>query len=331
MKKQRKKKLIAAVIVAFVSLLIFGYIKFFNGTFIYISTGFGKDGLLKTGNKKASVMEADILLSDAKSEYEDLFGTDIWNQSVGDVKFDEYVKEQVKAKLERVYCMNVLADKKGVVLSRNHKTAVSDAAEEYYNSLSDEKRNEFNITKEKLVNMFTSFAIADTLYNDLTDNLDIEVSYDEARVITVQYICADTLEDIKKAQERLDNKEIFYVVAKDYNGEEYERECRRGELDENFENAAYNLKSGEVSDIVESDGRYYIIKCNSDNDKSKTEANKTAILEKRKLEAFNSEFESFEAKQYVEFNNKAWNEIKLTSIGNINVKFEEVFNSHLKQ
>ena len=34
---------------------------------------------------------------------------------------------------------------------------------------------------------------------------------------------------------------------------------------------------------------------------------------------------------YVEFNNKAWNEIKLTSIGNINVKFEEVFNSHLKQ
>lgn len=94
MKKQRKKKLIAAVIVAFVSLLIFGYIKFFNGTFIYISTGFGKDGLLKTGNKKASVMEADILLSDAKSEYEDLFGTDIWNQSVGDVKFDEYVKNR---------------------------------------------------------------------------------------------------------------------------------------------------------------------------------------------------------------------------------------------
>ena len=33
-------------------------------------------------------MEADILLADAKSEYEDLFGTDIWNQSVGDVKFD---------------------------------------------------------------------------------------------------------------------------------------------------------------------------------------------------------------------------------------------------
>ena len=141
----------------------------------------------KTGNKKASVMEADILLSDAKSEYEDLFGTDIWNQSVGDVKFDEYVKEQVKAKLERVYCMNVLADKKGVVLSRNQKTAVSDAAEEYYNSLSDEKRNEFNITKEKLVNMFTSFAIADTLYNDLTDIIKEYKGIDEFNSVELFY------------------------------------------------------------------------------------------------------------------------------------------------
>ena len=130
------------------------------------------------------------------------------------MKFDEYVKEQVKAKLERVYCMNVLADKKGVVLSRNQKTAVSDAAEEYYTSLSDEKRNEFNITKEKLVNMFTSFAIADTLYNDLTDNLDIEVSYDEARVITVQYICADTLEDIKKHRKDLIIKKFSMLLQK---------------------------------------------------------------------------------------------------------------------
>lgn len=67
------------------------------------------------------------------------------------MKFDEYVKEQVKAKLERVYCMNVLADKKGVVLSRNQKTAVSDAAEEYYNSLSDEKGMNLILQKKNLL------------------------------------------------------------------------------------------------------------------------------------------------------------------------------------
>lgn len=62
--------------------------------------------------------------------------------------------------------------------------------------------------------MFTSFAIADTLYNDLTDNLDIEVSYDEARVITVQYICADTLEDIKKHRKDLIIKKFSMLLQK---------------------------------------------------------------------------------------------------------------------
>lgn len=44
-----------------------------------------------------------------------------------------------------------------------------------------------------------------------------------------------------------------------------------------------------MSSIVESAGRYYIIRCTSDNDKAKTEVNKSAILEKRKLEQFNTD------------------------------------------
>lgn len=322
-------KLIALLVTAAAALLIFLYIRFFNGTLIYISTGFGKDDLFKTGNTTASLMEAKILLSDAKTEYEELFGSDIWQQSVGDVGFDDFVKDQVKTKLERVYCMNLMAEEKGVVLSRSSRDAVEDAADEYYGSLTDEQIDEFNITREKLVNMFTRFAVAEALYNDMTEGLDVEVSYDEARVITIQYICADTMEHIQEAKKRLDNNEIFYVVARDYNPDEYERECRRGELDESFEEAAYNLASGEVSGIVEAGGKYYIIKCTSDNDKSKTEANRTAVLEKRKLEAFNEEFEPFEAKQFVEFNSKAWNKIKTSSMGKISVKFEEIYNSYL--
>ena len=329
MRKQRKMRLIALLITAVAALLIFGYIRFFNGKLIYISTGFGKDDLFKTGNYTATLMEAKILLSDAKTEYEALFGSDIWQQSIGDVSFDDFVKDQVKTKLERVYCMNAMADKNGVVLSRSQRDAVEDAADEYYSSLTEAQIKELNVTKEKLVNMFTRFAVAQTLYNDMTESMDIEVSYDEARVITIQYICADTMEDIEAAKKRLDNNEIFYVVARDYNPDEYERECRRGELDESFEEAAYNLASGEVSGIIEAGGKYYIIKCSSDNDKSKTEANRTAILERRMLEAFNQEFEPFEAKQFVEFNSKKWNKIKTSSVGTISVKFEEIYNSYL--
>ena len=56
-------------------------------------------------------------------------------------------------------------------------------------------------------------------------------------------------------------------------------------MDSAFEKAAFDLATGEMSKVVEAEGRYYIIRCTSDNDKAKTEVNKSAILEKRKLEA----------------------------------------------
>lgn len=71
-------------------------------------------------------------------------------------------------------------------------------------------------------------------------------------------------------KERLDNGESFYSVAKDFGGEEEsETECKRGEMEQAFETAAFNLKTGETSSIVEAGGKYYIIRCTSDNEKSK--------------------------------------------------------------
>lgn len=63
-------------------------------------------------------------------------------------------------------------------------------------------------------------------------------------------------------------------------------------MDSAFEKAAFDLATGEMSKVVEAEGRYYIIRCTSDNDKAKTEVNKSAILEKRKLEKFNEDFEN---------------------------------------
>ncbi len=319
------------VLAAIVLVCLFAcvYIRYANGSIVYISTGFKKDELFKIENTAADMTEAKILLSDARSEYEALFGSGIWEQTIDGVSFDDYVKEQVKTKLIRVYCMNIMAQEKGVVLSRSEKEAVDSAAAAYWESLPDAQRQE-GITEEKIGHMFTEFAVANALYRDMTEQNQAEISADEARVITIQYICADSREDIEAAQERLDNREIFYVVAKEYNGEQYECELRRGEMDEAFEQAAFELKTGETSGIVEAGGRFYIIKCSSDNEKSKTDANKADIIEKNKLAAFNADFEPYEASRFVEFNNSAWKTVKLSSCTQFDANFEEIYNQYIK-
>lgn len=50
--KRGKKRIIGLVIFAVAVALIAGYIKFFNGTFLYISTGLKDDVVLKAGIQK---------------------------------------------------------------------------------------------------------------------------------------------------------------------------------------------------------------------------------------------------------------------------------------
>ena len=258
-----------------------------------------------------------------------MFGSSIWKENVGDADFESYIKDQIKSKLMRVKAMNAKAKEKGVVLGRDEKDSVSKAVDAYYNGLSETQISNTGITKKKLSDMFTEFAIAKKLYSDITSEMDIEVSADEARVIDIQYIVSDSEEEINKAYNLVNSGSSFFAVAKECNADgQYEYELKRGEMDSIFEKAAFDLATGEMSKVVKAEGRYYIIRCTSDNDKAKTEVNKTAILEKRKLEKFNADFEKYEAGLYMEFNNNAWKKLSIRDGYTLDSCFEDIFNTY---
>ena len=108
--KRRKKTFIILAVILVVVLLVAGYIKFFNGRLIYFTTGMKSGELIKTAGQKITyTCEADILMSDVKKEYEEMFGSNIWREKIGDADFESYIKDQIKSKLMRVKAMNVKA------------------------------------------------------------------------------------------------------------------------------------------------------------------------------------------------------------------------------
>ena len=289
--KRITKNILCVSVVILIAALFAVYIRFFNGSFIYISTGLGKNTILNAKNQKTSMYQADILMSDARKEYEDVFGSDIWNQNIDGVSFEDYAKDQIKTKLIRLRCMNIFAQQNGVVLSRSQKEDVVKAANEYMSKLSDSQKSTLGLTQDKAEKMFTEFAIAKTLYEDFTSSVDDEISADDARVINIQYIVCDNESDINEAKELVDSGEVFYSVVSKYNGSnDYE--------------------------------------CISDNEKSKTEANKISIVDEKKLEHFNDKFENFETSVYVEFNNKIWKQKKMASAQILDVDFESIFEKY---
>ena len=110
--KRTKKRIVTFLIIAIAIAAVFVFIKFFNGNGIYISTGMGKDVLAKVDGQKTYTMDAAVLMSDARSQYEEMFTSSIWSQQIDGKTFEEYVKDQIRVKLIRVRCMNAMLRKR---------------------------------------------------------------------------------------------------------------------------------------------------------------------------------------------------------------------------
>lgn len=298
------------LIVAIIAVVIFLKTAVGNKS-IYISTGFDKNIMIKVDQTETTKVEVLVDMSDMIGEYESLFGEDIINDEIAGMPFGDYVKSQVKSKLTRIKCMNQVALSRGIVLSNQEEQNIGKAATEYLASIDSKSVKAYGITEDMLKEIFRSRLMADKLYSDMTYEVDTEISEDEARVMTIQYIKTDTQEAAISVKSRLDAGESFASLVKENNAYEYTYELRRGEMQEAFEEAAYNLVTGETSGVVETTDGYYIIMCINEYDKVKTAANKEKMIEESRLKRFNELFEPYEAALYAEYNEKMWDELSV--------------------
>ena len=303
---------------------------FFNGNGVYFTFGMPSETALKADGESATVMAAKILLSDEKTKLLDVSDDKILPASVNGEAVEDYIKNNVKSRLSRVAALNAMAKKKGVVLSHVQKEEVKNAASVYYQELSDDQRERLEVSKDKLSDMFRQFKVAEEMKNYILSDDSVEVSTDEARVISILYICNESEEEARKALDELNSGTPFYDVAAKYNSDEsYTAELKRGETEEGFENVAFNLKSGELSNVVASDGRFYIIKCSSDNEQSKTDANKEYLLAKKRNEEFERLFLPYENSTYIEMNNSQWDKMNINDIPEVNILFDEIYRQNI--
>ena len=103
----------------------------------------------------------------------------------------------------------------------------------------------------------------------------------------------------------------------------------KGELEEAYETAAFNLGNDEVSNIVETSEGYVIIKCLSTFNREETEANKIKIVDERKREVFGSQYDTFVSSLTKELNQKLWDSITLVSDDNVTTSnFSDVYSKY---
>ena len=335
--RNRMKKL--AAVCAILSVVTLVACNGRDGTRVVFTTGFGKDEVFRIEDESCRKDEIMVYLTTIQNQYESVYGEEIWNTSLDGVTLEENVKETVLARIAQVKTMYLLAVEKGVELDERETALVEKAAEEYFASLSDEEIKLLGVKEETVRKLYTEYALAEKVYAVLIQDINPEISDDEARTIKVQHILLRTY-TLDGAGKRVPfsegAKQAVYekaceireqAVSGEYEFTElisrYSEDSTgtysfgKGEMDESFEAAAFLLETNEISQVVESESGYHIIKCLNTFDREETDANKIKIVEERRREAFGMEYDAFVETLAKNLNQSLWDEIELIHDENV--------------
>lgn len=325
-----------------------------DGVRVVFTTGFGRDEVFTIGDESCHRNEIMVYLTTVQNQYESVYGEEIWNTELEGVTLEENVKETVLARIAQIKTMYLLAKEKEVTLDEEEQGKVKSAAEEYFSSLNDTEKEELGVTESTIEKMYTEYALADKVYREIIKDINPEISDDEARIIKVQHIFFSTTmrdgsgkrvdyterekksvyEEACRVRElAADGEHGFEDLASQYSDDSsITLSFGKGEMEEAFEEAAFNLETDEVSEVIEGETGYHIIKCISTFDRDETDANKLTIVEQRKDEVFGQEYDSFVNTLVRNLNEKLWDEIVLIHNDEVTTEnFFEVYGRYFEE
>ncbi len=319
---------------AFFGLTVFGLTACGGeGARVVFTTDFGDDEVFRIANINCTQAEIMVYLTTMQNRYESVYGPEVWNVAKDDVTLEENVKETALARIAQIKTMCLLAEREGVELDGEELRLVDQAAAEYFRSLNETEIRLMGVEEETIRQLYAEYALANRVYEYIIQDINPEISDDEARTITVQHILLRTWTtdgsgarvaygpDVKesvyeKACEirdmAVDGEHDFLDLASRYSEDTtITYSFGKGEIEATFEETAFSLETGEVSQVIETESGYHIIKCINTFDREQTELSKLEIVEERRREVFGEKYDAFVDTLVRQLNTELWNKITL--------------------
>ncbi len=215
-----------------------------------------------------------------RNSYEQQYGKDVWDKDIEGKKLIDVVKEQVIEKMILDRLVLEQAAEQGIEVSREEIEEEIQSIKGYFEG--EEKFLEFlntqNLSEEKLKEQVKKdliiYRYKEKIVEDVTvSEEDIKNYYDnnikefKEDQVKASHILLDTEEDAQEVLEKIENGEDFSKLAEEYSVDPNAKSTKGdlgyfgyGQMVQPFEEAAFALEVGEVSDIVKTQFGYHIIK-----------------------------------------------------------------------
>jgi len=295
---------------------------------------FGKE-VVSVGNKKVLYSETMAYFKSFQVQMEAQYGSEIWGYDFGGGQtFEELAKQDI---MNMIVQNKIISDKAGsfnVSISEDEEAEIKEYTTKFLAGITDEDKATYGITEEIVTNILKDDLLKQKVYEAATLDVDTEVSDEEAKQVTIQHLLIKTqktneegktvdftekekAEARKKAENLLKEAketEDFYKLAEaNTDDSSVEYTFGKGEMVKPFEEAAFAMKQGEVSDIVETDYGFHILYCVSDFDEDATQEQKEQIISERQSDVFQKLYEEWNKEANVKVNDELWGSITFIS------------------
>lgn len=253
-----------------------------------------------------------IVVATERNRYQQIYTDQLWNVTLDNgMTFQIYLLDQVQTFLQNMKTMSLLAKDQDISLTGAEKDQIRRLSETYYEGLTQDDIAYMGINLDDVITLYQEYCLANKVVNELTRELNLEVSDSEAKVIAVQQIVLNDRDTANQVYTRVSEEgSNFGAIAAETSMEpRIDRQLGRGAEDTALENAAFSLSTGQISPVVQSEDRFYIFKCTSDYDEKATAERKAQIYAERKNQVFRQIYSQFQLDNKITFSDDMWQTI----------------------
>ncbi len=290
----------------------------------------------ETGVKYSEVRNYCYLL---KRQYENTYGRGLWDFDIGkNFTIGDEARQEIVNLITQLKVIKKTAEEEKIALTVDETDEAVQQAEQIMDGATKRDKKKYCLNLQGMTELYEDNMLAEKMFYISTDDADTTVSDDEARQADIQYI-----EIITKGVDRNGNNIDMNARARQ---EAYKRavSLRKAAVksnaflsfaEENSDSsnsaltvgkgsdemgdaaleAAMSLKSGEISDVVQSSGTgsdgYYIIFCVDENNEEATHERKEEIIEQRQTDMFKSKYSRWLAECNVNISQEFWENFEM--------------------
>ena len=258
-----------------------------------------------------------LVVATERNRYEQIYTSQIWDIAVVEdgTTFQEYLLEQIKQFMVDLKRIGAMAQEYGITLDNGEMEQLRRLAQDYYSQLTEADKAYTGAGSDDVLNLYQEYYLACKTVDVLTKNADLEISDNEAKVVEVSQIVLDNEFNAREVWQavRSEGADFDAIARANSTEEQIRREIVRGELSAGMEEAVFAMNQGEISEIMEDNGRFYLFYCHNPYDQEATLARKEEMMLLRKDSVFHEYYDAFLEDNLVTVSGLVWQDVSFVT------------------